>query len=77
VKNLGENLPEDPERAMFVMPDFVGKMIERGLLATRRRPASIAGKRAKAPGQKPDRQGGLRRSGLLTWRLSTIALPRK
>src|SRR6266481_4738066 len=35
VKNLGENLPEDPERAMFAMPDFVGKMIERGLLGNK------------------------------------------
>src|SRR6266404_4993719 len=35
VKNLGENLPEDPERAMFTMPDFVGKMIERGLLGNK------------------------------------------
>jgi 3-hydroxyacyl-CoA dehydrogenase len=35
VKNLGENLPEDPERAMFVMPEFVGKMIGRGLLGNK------------------------------------------
>src|SRR6266446_3287415 len=35
VKNLGENLPEDPERTMFAMPDFVGKMIERGLLGNK------------------------------------------
>src|SRR5712675_1970399 len=35
VKNLHENLPEDPERAMFTMPDFVGKMIERGLLGNK------------------------------------------
>jgi 3-hydroxyacyl-CoA dehydrogenase len=35
VKNLGENLPEDPERAMFAMPDFIGKMIERGLLGNK------------------------------------------
>jgi len=35
VRNLGENLPEDPERAMFVMPEFVGKMIERGLLGNK------------------------------------------
>src|SRR5712692_958818 len=35
VKNLGENLPEDPERAMFAMPEFVGKMIERGLLGNK------------------------------------------
>jgi 3-hydroxyacyl-CoA dehydrogenase len=35
VRNLGENLPEDPERAMFAMPEFVGKMIERGLLGNK------------------------------------------
>ncbi|MEK6337245.1 MAG: 3-hydroxyacyl-CoA dehydrogenase/enoyl-CoA hydratase family protein [Acidobacteriota bacterium] len=35
VKNLGENLPDDPERAMFAMPEFVGKMIERGLLGNK------------------------------------------
>jgi 3-hydroxyacyl-CoA dehydrogenase len=35
VKNLGENLPEDPERAMFAMPEFVGKMIERGMLGNK------------------------------------------
>src|SRR3989440_506547 len=26
VKNLNENLPEDPERGMFAMPEFAGKM---------------------------------------------------
>src|SRR5947207_914929 len=31
-KNLHENLPDDPERESFVMPEFVAKMIERGLL---------------------------------------------
>jgi 3-hydroxyacyl-CoA dehydrogenase len=35
VKNLHENLPEDPERAIFAMPEFVGKMIERGLLGNK------------------------------------------
>src|SRR3984893_6841951 len=35
VKNLHENLPEDPERAMFVMPEFVAKMAERGLLGNK------------------------------------------
>src|SRR5437870_1042110 len=28
VRNLHENLPDDPDREMFVIPDFVGKMIE-------------------------------------------------
>src|SRR6266404_6218540 len=35
VKNLGENLPDDPEREMFVMPGFIAKMIERGLLGNK------------------------------------------
>jgi 3-hydroxyacyl-CoA dehydrogenase len=35
VKNLHENLPDDPEREMFVMPEFVTKMIERGLLGNK------------------------------------------
>jgi 3-hydroxyacyl-CoA dehydrogenase len=35
VKNLHENLPEDPERESFVMPDFVAKMLERGLLGNK------------------------------------------
>src|SRR5207237_4807680 len=35
VKNLHENLPEDPERGMFLMPEFVTKMIERGLLGNK------------------------------------------
>jgi 3-hydroxyacyl-CoA dehydrogenase len=35
VRNLHENLPDDPEREMFVMPEFIGKMIERGLLGNK------------------------------------------
>lgn len=35
VRNLHENLPEDSEREMFVMPEFVTKMIERGLLGNK------------------------------------------
>jgi 3-hydroxyacyl-CoA dehydrogenase len=35
VKNLHENLPDDPEREIFVMPYFVTKMIERGLLGNK------------------------------------------
>src|SRR5215510_4464033 len=35
VKNLHENLPDDPEREMFVMPDFVTRMIERGILGNK------------------------------------------
>src|SRR6266404_2693125 len=37
VKNLHENLPDDPEREMFVMPGFITKMIERGLLGNKTR----------------------------------------
>jgi 3-hydroxyacyl-CoA dehydrogenase len=35
VRNLHENLPDDPEREMFAMPEFVTKMIERGLLGNK------------------------------------------
>src|SRR5258708_10718047 len=35
VRNLHENLPGDPEREMFVMPEFITKMIERGLLGNK------------------------------------------
>src|SRR2546429_1443532 len=35
VKNLHENLPDDPERKTFAMPEFVTKMIERGLLGNK------------------------------------------
>src|SRR6185436_906316 len=35
VRNLHENLPDDPEREMFVMPEFVTQMIERGLLGNK------------------------------------------
>lgn len=35
VKNLHENLPDDPEREMFIMPEFVTRMIERGLLGNK------------------------------------------
>src|SRR6185295_13056043 len=35
VKNLHENLPDDPEREVFDMPEFVTKMIERGILGNK------------------------------------------
>src|SRR5229473_1863547 len=50
VKNLVENLPEDPERAMFAMPEFVGKMIERGLLGNKTKAGFY--KRQKGEGGK-------------------------
>ena len=37
VRNLHENLPDDPEREMFVMPGLITKMIERGLLGNKTR----------------------------------------
>src|SRR6185295_523303 len=52
VKNLGENLPEDPERAMFVMPEFVGKMLERGLLGNKTKAGFY--KRQKGEGDKKE-----------------------
>jgi 3-hydroxyacyl-CoA dehydrogenase len=61
VKNLGENLPEDPERAMFTMPEFVGKMIERGLL----------GNKTKAGFYKREKDEGGKRE---IWTLDTATL---
>jgi 3-hydroxyacyl-CoA dehydrogenase len=34
-KNLFEALPEDEEREMFVAPEFLGKMVERGILGNK------------------------------------------
>ncbi len=52
VKNLHENLPDDPERDMFVMPEFVTKMIERGLLGNKTKAGFY--QRRKAEGGKRD-----------------------
>src|SRR5205814_3587657 len=35
VKNLHENLPDDPQRDTFAMPEFVTKMIGRGILGNK------------------------------------------
>src|SRR5688500_2413046 len=35
IKNLYENLPDDEERDMFVVPDVLAKMVERNLLANK------------------------------------------
>ena len=51
VKNLHENLPEDPEREMFVMPEFVAKMIERGLLGNKTK-AGFYQRRKAADGKR-------------------------
>jgi 3-hydroxyacyl-CoA dehydrogenase len=52
VKNLNENLPEDPEHEMFVMPEFVAKMLERGLLGNKTK----AGFYKKQKGQDDKRE---------------------
>lgn len=52
VKNLNENLPEDPEHEMFVMPEFVGKMLERGLLGNKTKAGFY--KKQKGEGGKPE-----------------------
>jgi 3-hydroxyacyl-CoA dehydrogenase len=52
VKNLHENLPEDPDREMFVMPEFVTKMIERGLLGNKTKAGFY--KKQKGEGGKPE-----------------------
>src|SRR5437660_2300617 len=50
VKNLHENLPEDPEREMFVMPELVTRMIERGLLGNKTKAGFY--KRVRGSGDK-------------------------
>jgi 3-hydroxyacyl-CoA dehydrogenase len=50
VRNLHENLPEDPDREMFVMPEFVSGMIERGLLGNKTRAGFY--KKQKGEGEK-------------------------
>src|SRR2546421_11115046 len=52
VKNLHENLPDDPEREMFVMPEFVTRMIERGLLGNKTKAGFY--KRVRGSGDKRD-----------------------
>src|SRR5712692_10092473 len=58
VRNLHENLPDDPEREMFVMPEFVSKMIERGLLGNKtkagfyqKQKGSVSGAEARPSGR--------------------------
>src|SRR5204863_5967640 len=50
VKNLHENLPDDPEREVFVMPELVTKMIERGLLGNKTKAGFY--KRVRGSGDK-------------------------
>jgi len=51
VKNLHKNLPDDPDREMFVMPEFVTKMTERGLLGNKTKGGFY--KKEKGEGGKP------------------------
>src|SRR5437764_9698602 len=50
VRNLHENLPDDPDREMFVMPEFVTRMIERGLLGNKTKSGFY--KRVRGSGDK-------------------------
>lgn len=52
VRNLHENLPDDPEREIFAMPEFVAKMIERGLLGNKTKGGFY--KKQKGAGEKPE-----------------------
>ena len=52
VKNLQENLPDDSEREMFVMPEFVAKMIERKLLGNKTKAGFY--KKQRGEGDKRD-----------------------
>src|SRR5215471_8464581 len=61
VKNLHENLPDDPERDIFKMPEFVTKMIERGLLGNK----SKAGFYQRKKGDADKRE---------IWTLDTVTL---
>ena len=60
IKNLYEALPDDEERAMFVVPEVLGKMVERGLL----------GNKTKAGFYK--KQGGSEKREI--WTLDTATL---
>jgi 3-hydroxyacyl-CoA dehydrogenase len=61
VKNLHENLPDDPERDMFVLPDFVTGMIEHGLLGNKTKAGFY--QRKKGEGDKRE-----------IWTLDTVTL---
>ena len=52
VKNLNENLPDDPERQIFVLPEFVTKMIERGLLGNKTKAGFYQRKKAEGDGRE-------------------------
>src|SRR5262249_54732346 len=52
VRNLHDNLTGDPDREMFVMPDFITKMIERGLLGNKTKAGFY--KKQKGEGNKSE-----------------------
>ena len=52
VKNLNENLPDDPERQIFVLPEFVTKMIERGLLGNKTKAGFYQRKKVEGDGRE-------------------------
>src|SRR2546421_4880114 len=52
VKNLYEGLTEDDEREVFVTPEFVTKMIEKGLLGNKTKAGFY--QRKKSDGDKPE-----------------------
>ena len=52
IKNLYEALPDDEERAMFVVPDPLAKMVERGLLGSKTKAGFY--RKQKSEGDKRD-----------------------
>src|SRR6266550_660402 len=70
VRNLHENLPEDPERETFAMPDFVARMIERGLLGNKTKAGFY--KRQKGEGSGAEARPSGRAQEI--WTLDTATL---
>jgi len=52
VKNLHEALPEDPEREMFVAPEFLSKMVAQGILGNKTKGGFY--QKRKGEGGKPE-----------------------
>lgn len=52
VRNLHQNLAEDPDRELFVMPEFLARMIERGLLGNKTRAGFY--RKQEGEGRKPE-----------------------
>ncbi len=53
IKNLYDALPEDPEREMFVAPEFLSKMVAKGMLGNKTK-GGFYKKQKAATGAKPD-----------------------